>query len=112
MSNEKFVLMYKDGSFVQRDDSTGPMSSGGYPYPVQTINEATMWDTAHEAASYAQVSDWRDMARSVYEVVFDLGERIDFPARGQWTECNHHCVKDSLSNAQGALHYLDCSIRS
>lgn len=108
-----YLLRYADGNYVQRDDSTGPMSTGGYPFPVDDVERATQWSDPQKAASYANVCGWRDMDRRVYQYEVTLtmtGEYLEYPPI--WVECNHHCVKTPESNAAGALHYLDCPIRN
>ncbi len=105
-----FVLMYNDGKFVQRDDSTGPMATGGYPFRVDDIEDATTWDSAAKAAEYAMTSDWAQMQRKVYKLSFVLGDAIEYPGLGKWTGCNHHCVKSKETTTMDAKHYLDCPV--
>lgn len=113
MKKTVYLLRYTDGRYVQRDDSTGPMSTGGYPFPVADIERATQWNTPEEAASYATVCGWRDMVRRVYKYEVSLTRTEDyFEYPPIWNECNHHCVKTRESNSAGALHYLDCPIRN
>lgn len=45
-------MQYEDGSWVQRDDSTGPMSTGGYPLKVKELRKATQWTDKQEALKY------------------------------------------------------------
>ena len=45
-------MQYADGSWVQRDDSTGPMSTGGYPSKVKELSKATRWETTEAAMKY------------------------------------------------------------
>lgn len=47
-----FVMQYPDGTWVKRDDSTGPMSTGGYPYAVEGISLATVWRDKMGALKY------------------------------------------------------------
>lgn len=47
-----YVMQYPDGSWVQRDDSSGPMSTGGYPFPVKELSKATVWDSKEKALKY------------------------------------------------------------
>lgn len=52
MSDKTYVMRYPDGKWVQRDDSTGPMSSGGYPMRVSELRRATQWSDIEEALKY------------------------------------------------------------
>lgn len=52
MSEKIYVLRAPDGEWVKRDDSTGPMSSGGYPYKVPGLARATQWDSIEDALKY------------------------------------------------------------
>lgn len=108
MTNQLFVLMYEDGTFVKRDDSTGPMSTGGYPYPVLEVEEATWFESIEAAAKYAQVGAWRDMMQFVYPLEVTIGEGVPFPAK--WEKCNRCCVETPESTAPTAAHFLDCSL--
>lgn len=47
-----FVMQYPDGSWVQRDDSSGPMSTGGYPFKVKELRRATVWTDKKKALEY------------------------------------------------------------
>lgn len=51
----KYVMQYPDGQWVVRDDSTGPMSTGGYPFPTTDVSKATTWDTMQKALKYRAV---------------------------------------------------------
>ena len=109
MRNEIFVLRYSDGKFVKMDDSTNPMSSGGYPYRVDQLEEATFFSSVEAAAQYAKISDWWEMEQKVYEVSFVLMKQaIDFPK--VWVSCDHLCVATPESTAPTATHFLDCPI--
>lgn len=61
MSERVYVMQYPDGKWVQRDDSTGPMSTGGYPFPVDDLLRATQWKVKEEALRYRGVTkeDWK-----------------------------------------------------
>lgn len=48
-----YLLQYPSGKWVQRDDSSGPMSTGGCPFPVDSIERATFWYDKDEALKYA-----------------------------------------------------------
>jgi hypothetical protein len=48
----KFIMKYLNGSFVERDDSTGPMSTGGYPMETKEVWRATQWDNREDALKY------------------------------------------------------------
>lgn len=50
-----YLLKYPDGKWVYRDDSSGPMSTGGYPFRVDTIKRATFWYDKEAAIKYAHV---------------------------------------------------------
>ena len=110
MKRQVFVLQYKDGKFVKRDDSTGPMSTGGYPFPVDSIEDATRWDTIEEAARYGTTCGFRDMHQCVYsvDITYTLSAPIPYPP--VWEKCNHHCIRDAVSSARTALHYADCTM--
>jgi len=47
-----FVMQYVTGEWVRRDDSTGPMSTGGYPSPVKELSKATVWEDKAKALKY------------------------------------------------------------
>lgn len=49
-------MQYADGAWVQRDDSTGPMSTGGYPMKVTHLSKATVWDDKMDALKYRHTS--------------------------------------------------------
>jgi len=55
MIKVQYVMRYLNGLYVQRDDSTGPMSTGGYPTPVPDIEDATVWDDLESAMKYQQM---------------------------------------------------------
>ena len=105
-----FVLKYSDGRYVKRDDSTGPMSTGGYPYPVESVYDATKWNTIEDAARYGNTGGFRDMDRKVYplKIEYVVQAPVDFPEL--WTECNHHCIETKASTSPDAKHYLDCPV--
>jgi hypothetical protein len=52
MSETLFVMQYSDGAWVKRDDSTGPMSTGGYPYKAKGLIDATVWTSKEQALKY------------------------------------------------------------
>lgn len=47
-----YIMKWPSGEWVQRDDSTGPMSTGGYPMKVKEIHRATIWTDKMEALRY------------------------------------------------------------
>ena len=49
----EYILLYPNGKYVKRDDSTGPMSTGGYPFPVNEVEKATTFKTLEDAVRYA-----------------------------------------------------------
>jgi hypothetical protein len=106
-----YVLKYKNGRYVKRDDSTGPMSSGGYPFPVDSIDDATKWDTPEGAARYGNISSFRDFEQGCFPLEIHYKEQPLMPFPELWSECNHHCLPSKESQALGALHYLDCTLR-
>lgn len=65
-----YLLRYGPaGAWVQRDDSTGPMSTGGYPFKAKDIFSATRWTRKEDALKYAHIC--RDMGPFVlfeYEI--------------------------------------------
>jgi len=52
MTDEIYVLQYASGEWVKRDDSTGPMSTGGYPFPTDELRRATQWTSVEDALKY------------------------------------------------------------
>lgn len=102
-----FVLQYEDGKYVKRDDSTGPMSTGGYPSPVNTMREATFWHSSSVAARYAKTCRSMGVKQLVYpvKVQYTLVEPVTHPT---WTECDHDCIPSPESTAPEAKHFLDC----
>lgn len=49
-----YLLRYGPaGAWVERDDSTGPMSTGGYPMQAKDIRSATLWHDKAKALKYA-----------------------------------------------------------
>lgn len=110
MKKQVFVLMWQDGLFVQRDDSTGPMSTGGYPLKAASLEDATQWESMEDAAAYAQICGWNEMRRQVYpvDIVLDIQAPIRYEER--WTQCNHHCIETPESTDRTAAHFLDCPI--
>ena len=110
MKRTCYILKYKNGRFVKRDDSTGPMSTGGYPDEVDTLEHATMWDTIEEAAKYGSMGGFRDLDECVYEVeiTYKVSSPIPFPVL--WERCDHHCLSNALSTARSAMHYADCTM--
>ena len=110
MKKQVFVLKYNNGDYVKRDDSTGPMSTGGYPFPVKTVEEATKWDTQEAAARYGNTSGFRDFIRAVFPLEIDYLELAMIPFPEKWERCNHHCIDTKESTAPNAQHFLDCPI--
>ena len=53
--SDLYVMRMPDGHWVKRDDSTGPMSTGGYPYPVDDLDRATRWTSVEDALKYMGV---------------------------------------------------------
>ena len=52
-------MQYASGEWVQRDDSNGPMATGGYPFKVKELSKATRWETPEAALKYRAVGqDW------------------------------------------------------
>jgi hypothetical protein len=49
-----YVMQYEDGNWVQRDDSSGPMSTGGYPFRVDKLSKATVWNDKKHALKYRE----------------------------------------------------------
>lgn len=47
-----YVMKYPDGKWVRRDDSSGPMSTGGYPFPTDDLRLATQWTSIDGALKY------------------------------------------------------------
>ena len=45
-------MQYADGTWVRRDDSSGPMSTGGYPSKVKDLSLATVWKDKSIALKY------------------------------------------------------------
>jgi hypothetical protein len=72
-----FVLRYRDsdrwspGAFVARDNSSGPYSSGGYPYAVDELHRATLFATTAAAKKY----DYQDQF-DLYEVEFRVKRKV------------------------------------
>jgi hypothetical protein len=65
-----FAIRNPDGTWVAKDTSTGPMASGGYPYPVNQLARATFWPTRSSAESYRR--HFADLRKaSVREVSHD-----------------------------------------
>lgn len=110
MKKTVYVLKYKDGRYVKRDDSTGPMSTGGYPFPVDSVDDATKWDTPEDAARYGNTSSFREFEQGTFPLEIQYVEKpmIAYPAL--WTECNHHCIKTRESTSREAKHFLDCPV--
>jgi hypothetical protein len=85
----RYVLRYRDdddlnaGRFVVRDDSTGPMSSGGYPYPAPSIVYATVFETATSAKKY-DISDQFDVWEIDYVLVRKVESRIVTVEKKVW----------------------------
>lgn len=109
MEKTVYILKYQDGSYVKRDDSIGPMSSGGYPYRVNDIEKATRWDDLESASRYAShfQSEFRNVAYPI-TILFDEGDGValtDF-----WESCNRKCAKTPASMSPSAKHFLDCPI--
>lgn len=54
---ERICLMWASGpyrgQYVERDDSTGPMSTGGYPMATTDPLRATVFATEEKALAYA-----------------------------------------------------------
>ena len=110
MKKTVYVLKYKDGRYVKRDDSTGPMSTGGYPFPVDSVDDATKWDTPEGAARYGNTSSFREFEQGTFPLEVQYVEKpmIAYPAL--WIECNHRCIKTRESTSREAKHFLDCPV--
>ena len=52
-----FVMGWADGAWVKRDDSTGPMSTGGSPCRVEYLSDATVWKDKMDALKYRHACD-------------------------------------------------------
>ena len=51
MTATKYVIWDRT-AYIARDDSTGPMSTGGYPYAVNDLWRTTKWDSREDAEEY------------------------------------------------------------
>lgn len=103
------VLKYMEGDYVQVDNSSGPMSSGGYPQRTTDIDKATQWVQIDEATRYAQM-----FKTEIQQVLFPI--RIDYSVLNtidiseRWIQCNRHCAETAESTAPEAKHYLNCPV--
>lgn len=61
----KYALMNKEtGKLIALD-----RASGGYPYDVDSIWRAQLWDDFADAMRYTAVSSWKDYDNPVYDLV-------------------------------------------
>lgn len=103
------VLKYKDGAYVKVDDSSGPMSTGGYPYRVDSVDKATSWTDVGKAFDYARMfKNEIEQALHPIRIQYTVLPKILVPPL--WRECNHHCIETSESTSPEAKHFLDCPI--
>lgn len=87
MSKAQYVMKYPDGKWVQRDDSTGPMSTGGEAFPASDIWKATRWDTPEAALKYRATggtrdSDWTLHQLKLESIPVDITPAMEAEARG------------------------------
>lgn len=59
----RYVLRYPDGKFVALDSA-----SGGYPYAVDDVFRARLWDTREAAERYNAVFSWKDYDNPVFSL--------------------------------------------